>query len=127
MPKEDIQKRINGEGAHVLCDPRHRRVAVRTARLALAATVQGRRAASDGNCGVGSVVLVAMLEGSCVVLAVGPAGGEVWTIEGVATASQLHPLQQKFLEQAALQCGIFTPGFIMAAKERLAKNPKPTE
>ena len=74
-----------------------------------------------------SVLLDGILVDSCLVLAVETAGREVSTIEGLATPSQLHPLQQKFLEHAALQCGICTPGFIIAAKALLAKNPKPTE
>jgi carbon-monoxide dehydrogenase small subunit len=73
------------------------------------------------------VLLDGVLVDSCLVLAVETAGKEVSTIEGVATPSHLHPLQQKFLEHAALQCGICTPGFIIAAKALLAKNPRPTE
>jgi carbon-monoxide dehydrogenase small subunit len=73
------------------------------------------------------VLLDGVLVNSCVVLAVETEGKSVSTIEGLASAGKLHPLQQKFLEHAALQCGICTPGFIMAAKALLDKNPRPSE
>jgi aerobic carbon-monoxide dehydrogenase small subunit len=82
---------------------------------------------NNGNCGACSVILDGVLVDSCLVLAVEVAGREVTTIEGIATPHGLHPLQQKFLEDAALQCGICTPGFIVAAKALLDKNPHPTE
>ena len=82
---------------------------------------------SNGNCGACSVQIDGVLVDSCLVLAVETNGKSVTTIEGVADHGKLHPLQQKFLEHAALQCGICTPGFIIAAKALLEKNPKPTE
>jgi carbon-monoxide dehydrogenase small subunit len=82
---------------------------------------------NNGNCGACSVILDGVLVNSCCVLGVEVAGREVTTIEGIASPDGLHPLQQKFLEHAALQCGICTPGFIVAAKALLDKNPHPTE
>jgi carbon-monoxide dehydrogenase small subunit len=82
---------------------------------------------NNGNCGACNVVLDGRLVNSCLVLAVEVQGKSITTIEGVASPQGLHPLQQCFLEGAALQCGICTPGFIVAAKALLEKNPKPTE
>jgi carbon-monoxide dehydrogenase small subunit len=82
---------------------------------------------NNGNCGACSVILDGVLVNSCCVLGVEAAGREVITIEGIADREGLHPLQQKFLEHAALQCGICTPGFIVAAKALLDKNPHPSE
>jgi carbon-monoxide dehydrogenase small subunit len=92
--------------------------------LGLSGTTEG---CSNGNCGACNVMLDGVLVNSCLVLAVETSGKDVQTIEGLATPATLHPLQQKFLEHAALQCGICTPGFIMAAKGLLEKNPRPTE
>jgi carbon-monoxide dehydrogenase small subunit len=92
--------------------------------LGLTGTKEG---CSNGNCGACSVILDGVLVDSCLVLAVETQGKTVNTIEGVAGPASLHPLQQKFLEHAALQCGICTPGIIVAAKALLEKNPRPTE
>ena len=124
MPKIHVQTRINGEDIDFLCESRQSLLEVLRDELGLTGTKEG---CSNGNCGACSVLLDGVLVDSCLVLAVETAGREVSTIEGLATPSKLHPLQQKFLEHAALQCGICTPGFIMAAKALLAKNPKPTE
>jgi len=124
MPKVHIQTRINGEDIDFLCESRQSLLEVLRDELGLTGTKEG---CSNGNCGACSVLLDGVLVDSCLVLAVETAGREVSTIEGLATPSQLHPLQQKFLEHAALQCGICTPGFIMAAKALLTTNPKPTE
>ena len=80
-----------------------------------------------GDCGACSVTLDGRLVCSCLVLAAEAMGREVGTIEGVARGETLHPIQQKFLEHAALQCGVCTPGFIVAARELLEKNPDPSE
>ena len=80
-----------------------------------------------GDCGACSVILDGRLVCSCLVLGAEAEGRQVETVEGMAHGDQLHPLQQKFLEHAALQCGICTPGFLIAAKDLLAKNPSPTE
>jgi len=82
---------------------------------------------NDGNCGACSTILDGVLVDSCLVLAVEVQGKEVTTVEGLATPAGLHPLQQKFLEHASLQCGICTPGFLVAAKSLLDHNPNPTE
>ena len=82
---------------------------------------------NNGNCGACNVIFDGRLVNACLVLAVEVEGREVVTIEGVANADGLHPLQQKFLEHAALQCGICTPGFIVAARALLERNAKPTE
>ena len=122
--KVHIQTRINGEDIDFLCETRQSLLEVLREDLGLTGTKEG---CSNGNCGACSVLLDGVLVDSCLVLAVETAGKEVTTIEGLASPSALHPLQQKFLEHAALQCGICTPGFIMAAKALLAKNSKPTE
>jgi carbon-monoxide dehydrogenase small subunit len=124
MAKVHVQTRINGEETDFLCEPRESLLEVLREGLGLTGTKEG---CSNGNCGACSVLLDGVLVDSCLVLAVETAGKDVSTIEGVATAGKLHPLQQKFLEHAALQCGICTPGFIIAAKALLAKNPRPTE
>jgi carbon-monoxide dehydrogenase small subunit len=124
MAKVHVQTRINGEEAEFLCEPRESLLEVLREDRGLTGTKEG---CSNGNCGACSVLLDGVLVDSCLVLAVETNGKEVTTIEGVATSGKLHPLQQKFLEHAALQCGICTPGFIMAAKALLAKNSRPTE
>ena len=80
-----------------------------------------------GDCGACSVTVDGRLVCSCLMLGAEAEGREVTTIEGMATGDQLHPLQQKFIEMAALQCGICTPGILVAAKSLLEKNPDPTE
>jgi carbon-monoxide dehydrogenase small subunit len=125
MPQKVIvQTTINGEEKTLLCEPRQSLLEVLREDLGLTGTKEG---CSNGNCGACSVQLDGVLVDSCLVLAVETEGKQVNTIEGLATPSQLHPLQQKFLEHAALQCGICTPGFIIAAKSLLEKNPHPTE
>jgi carbon-monoxide dehydrogenase small subunit len=115
---------INGEETTFLCEPRQSLLEVLREDLGLTGTKEG---CSNGNCGACSVQLDGVLVDSCVVLAVETEGKEVTTIEGVAGPGGLHPLQQKFLEHAALQCGICTPGLIIASKALLEKNPHPTE
>jgi aerobic carbon-monoxide dehydrogenase small subunit len=125
MPtKVHVQTCINGEEIDFLCEPRQSLLEVLRDVLGLTGSKEG---CNNGNCGACSVILDGVLVDSCLVLAVEVAGREVTTIEGIATPNGLHPLQQKFLEDAALQCGICTPGFIVAAKALLDKNPHPTE
>lgn len=124
MAKIHVQTRINGEEIEFLSEPRQSLLEILRDELGMTGTKEG---CSNGNCGACSVLLDGVLVDSCLVLAVEIAGKEVSTIEGLATPAGLHPLQQKFLEHAALQCGICTPGFIIAAQALLAKNPKPTE
>jgi len=119
-----VQTRINGEEHDFLCEPRQSLLEVLREDFGLTGTKEG---CSNGNCGACSVLLDGILVDACLVLAVEVDGKAVTTIEGVASPGKLHPLQQKFLEHAALQCGICTPGFIMAAKALLEKNPRPTE
>jgi len=93
-------------------------------RLGLTGAKEG---CGTGDCGACSVIVDDRLVCSCLVLGAEAEGKRVETIEGMAEGDRLHPLQQKFLEHAALQCGICTPGFLIAAKDLLAKNPDPTE
>jgi carbon-monoxide dehydrogenase small subunit len=115
---------INGEETTFLCEPRQSLLEVLREELGLTGTKEG---CSNGNCGACSVQLDGVLVDSCLVLAAEVEGKKVSTIEGVAGPAGLHPLQQKFLEHAALQCGICTPGLIVASKALLEKNPHPTE
>jgi aerobic carbon-monoxide dehydrogenase small subunit len=125
MPtKVYVQTRLNGEEVEFLCEPRQSLLEVLRDVLGLTGSKEG---CNNGNCGACSVILDGVLVNSCCVLGVETAGREVTTIEGIASADGLHPLQQKFLEHAALQCGICTPGFVVAAKALLDKNPHPTE
>jgi carbon-monoxide dehydrogenase small subunit len=119
-----VQTNLNGEDIVFLCEPRQSLLEVLRDDLGYTGTKEG---CSNGNCGACSVQLDGVLVDSCLVLAVETEGKKVMTIEGVAGPEGLHPLQQKFLEHAALQCGICTPGFIVAAKALLEKNPTPTE
>jgi carbon-monoxide dehydrogenase small subunit len=125
MPtKVHVQTQLNDEEVEFLCEPRQSLLEVLRDVLGLTGSKEG---CNNGNCGACSVLLDGVLVNSCCVLGVEVAGREVTTIEGIATPAALHPLQQKFLEHAALQCGICTPGFIVAAKALLDKNPHPTE
>ncbi len=124
MSKVHVQTKINGEDVEFLCHPRQTLLEVLRDDLEMTGTKEG---CSNGNCGACSVLLDGRLVDSCLVLAVEVDGREVGTIEGIASPEGLHPLQQKFLEHAALQCGICTPGIIVAAKALLDKNPRPTE
>ncbi|MFT5368413.1 MAG: carbon-monoxide dehydrogenase small subunit [Candidatus Latescibacterota bacterium] len=122
--KVHITTTVNGEETEFLCEPRQTLLEVLRDDLDLTGTKEG---CSNGNCGACSVLLNGQVVDSCLVMAVEMEGQEVTTIEGVASADGLHPLQQKFLEHAALQCGICTPGFIMAAKALLEDEPNPSE
>ncbi len=115
---------VNGRREQFLCAPRQTLLEVLRDVLDLTGTKEG---CSNGNCGACTVLLDGLPVNSCLVLAVEAEGTEVETIEGVAPAEGLAPIQSAFLEQAALQCGICTPGFIMSAKALLAANPNPTE
>src|SRR4029077_20528663 len=107
-----------------LCEPRQSLLEVLRDELRLTGTKEG---CNNGNCGACNVLLDGRLVNSCLVLAPEVESKSVTTIEGIATPQGLHPLQQKFLENAALQCGICTPGFIVAAKALLEQNPKLSE
>jgi carbon-monoxide dehydrogenase small subunit len=119
-----VTAKINGQTMSFLCEPRQSVLEVLRETLNLTGAKEG---CNNGNCGACNIILNGVLVNSCLVLAVELEGAEVTTIEGIALADGLHPLQQKFLEHAALQCGICTPGFIVSAKALLDKNPDPTE
>src|SRR5688500_15121092 len=116
MARTHVSTRLNGADTDFLCEPRQSLLEVLRDELGLTGAKEG---CNNGNCGACSVMLNGRLVNSCCVLAVETEGGDVLTIEGVAKGDQLHPLQQCFLEEAALQCGICTPGFIVAAKALL--------
>ncbi len=122
--KAAVSTRVNGEPVDFLCEPRQSLLECLRDVLNLTGTKEG---CNDGNCGACSVLLDGRLVNSCLVLGVEVEGHEITTIEGIAGPEGLHPLQQAFLEQAALQCGICTPGFIVAAKALLDQEPNPTE
>ncbi|MBY0528308.1 MAG: (2Fe-2S)-binding protein [Gemmataceae bacterium] len=122
--KAHVTATLNGKPTEFLCEPRQSLLEVLRDELRLTGSKEG---CNNGNCGACNVMLDGRLVNSCLVLGVEVQGRKVTTIEGLATAQGLHPLQQKFLENAALQCGICTPGFLMAAKALLEKNPNPTE
>jgi carbon-monoxide dehydrogenase small subunit len=125
MPnKTVVQATINGEEVEFLCEPRQSLLEVLRDVLRLPGTKEG---CNNGNCGACNVILDGVLVNSCLVLGVEVQSKTVTTIEGIATPHGLHPLQQKFLEHAALQCGICTPGFIISAKALLDHNPHPSE
>ncbi len=125
MPRKvHVQTTINGEEVEFLCEPRQSVLEILRDELGLTGAKEG---CNNGNCGACNVILDGRLVNSCLVLSVEIDGREVETIEGLADPGKLHPLQQKFLEHAALQCGICTPGFIMASKALLDENPNPTE
>ena len=115
---------VNGEKKEILCQPYQTLLEVLRDELKLTGTKEG---CSNGNCGACSVILNGALVNSCIVLAAEANGGTVETIEGLATPEGLHPIQQAFLENAALQCGICTPGYILSAKALLDKKPQATE
>ena len=108
-----VQTTINGEEINFLCEPRQSLLEVLRDILGMTGTKEG---CNDGNCGACTVIFDGRIINSCLVLGVEVQGREVTTIEGLATAEGLHPIQTAFLENAALQCGICTPGFIMASK-----------
>ncbi|TPK83061.1 (2Fe-2S)-binding protein [Mesorhizobium sp. B2-4-12] len=119
-----VSTTINGDTIEYLCQPDETLLDVLRDRLGLTGAKEG---CGTGDCGACSVILDDRLVCSCLVLGAEAGGRRIETVEGMAHGDQLHPLQQKFLEHAALQCGICTPGFLIAAKDLLAKNPDPTE
>ncbi|MCB0072934.1 MAG: (2Fe-2S)-binding protein [Caldilineaceae bacterium] len=119
-----VNTTINGDPVEFLCEPRQSLLEVLRETIQLTGTKEG---CNNGNCGACNVIMNGTLVNSCLVLGVEADGAEITTVEGLAGADHLHPLQQKFLEHAALQCGICTPGFLMSAKMLLDRNPDPTE
>jgi aerobic carbon-monoxide dehydrogenase small subunit len=119
-----IETVINGEPAEFLCEPHESLLTSLRDAVGLTGSKEG---CATGDCGACSVLLDGRLVPSCLVLAAEVQGKRVTTIEGIANGETLHPLQQQFLEHAALQCGVCTPGFIVAAKALLDANPNPSE
>ncbi|WP_425406658.1 (2Fe-2S)-binding protein [Hwanghaeella sp.] len=124
MSQIHVTTKINGDTTEYLCDPEETLLDVLRDRLGLTGAKEG---CGTGDCGACSVTVDGRLVCSCLMLGAEAQGSEIDTIEGMADGETLHPLQQKFLEHAALQCGICTPGILVAAKALLAKNPSPTE
>ena len=119
-----VSTHINGDNTEFLCHPDETLLEVLRDRVGLMGVKEG---CGTGDCGACSIILDDRLVCSCLVLGAEAEGRRIETVEGMAEGDKLHPLQQKFLEHAALQCGICTPGFLIAAKDLLKKNPDPTE
>ena len=124
MAKTHVTLNLNGESTELLCEPRQTLLEVLRDELDLTGTKEG---CATGDCGACSVLLDGRVVCACLVLAVETEGRSVTTVEGLADGEKLHPLQKAFLEHAALQCGICTPGFLVAAKALLERNPDPSE
>jgi carbon-monoxide dehydrogenase small subunit len=124
MAKIHVSTTINGEPTEFLCEPYETMLDVLRNELDLTGSKEG---CGSGDCGACSITLDGRLVCSCLMLAAEAEGHAVGTIEGMAAGGVLHPLQQRFLEEAALQCGICTPGMLVAAKALLDENPDPTE
>ncbi|MDP7150498.1 MAG: (2Fe-2S)-binding protein [Paracoccaceae bacterium] len=122
--KIHVSTKVNGDAVEFLCDPRETLLDVLRDRLNLTGAKEG---CGTGDCGACSVTVDGRLICSCLMLGAEAEGKEIGTIEGVAEGGELHPLQRKFIEHAALQCGVCTPGILVAAKNLLEKNPDPTE
>jgi carbon-monoxide dehydrogenase small subunit len=124
MAKHHVSAVINGEETEFLCETQQTLLDALRDEIGLTGSKEG---CASGDCGACSVILDGRLVCSCLVLACEADGTEITTIEGIAQGDQLHPVQQKFLEHAALQCGFCTPGLIVASKALLDENPNPTE
>ena len=124
MAKTHLTLNLNGESTELLCEPRQTLLEVLRDELDLTGTKEG---CATGDCGACSVLLDGRVVCACLVLAVETEGRTLTTVEGLADGEKLHPLQKAFLEHAALQCGICTPGFLVAAKALLERNPDPSE
>lgn len=119
-----VHTEINGEAQDFLCDPRESLLDVLRNTIGLTGAKEGCR---NGNCGACNVIMDGILVNSCLVLAVEAEGSSITTVEGINTPVGLHLIQQKYMDHAALQCGICTPGLIVATKALLDHNPSPTE
>jgi len=124
MPKLHIETTINGEAAEFLCEPHTTLLDALRNNVGLTGVKEG---CATGDCGACSVMFDGRLTCACLVLAAEAEGRAVETVEGVAKPGRLHPVQQKLLEHAGLQCGVCTPGIVVAAKALLEKNPDPSE
>ena len=124
MAKLHVSTTINGEPMEFLCEPQDTMLDALRGQLGLTGSKEG---CASGDCGACSVMLDGRLVCSCLMLAAEAEGREIGTIEGMADGERLHPLQQKFLEHAALQCGICTSGMLVASDALLKRNPDPSE
>ena len=124
MAKHHVSATVNGDAVEYLCESEQTLLDCLRDELDLTGAKEG---CSSGDCGACSVLVDGRLVCSCLVLGVEANGKSIDTIEGMSNGEKLHPLQQKFLEHAALQCGICTPGFLVASKALLEKHPNPTE
>lgn len=124
MSKIHVNTTVNGDEVDFLCDPRETLLDCLRDELQLTGSKEG---CGTGDCGACSVVLDGRLVCACLVLGVEAEGKTVDTVEGIAKGQDLHPLQEKFIKYAALQCGICTPGILVATKNLLERNPNPTE
>ncbi len=119
-----VQTTLNGEVTNFLCEPRQSLLECLRDVLGMTGTKEG---CNDGNCGACTVIMDGRIVNSCLILGVEAEGKDITTIEGMASPEGLHPLQQSFLENAALQCGICTPGFLLASKGLLDQEPDADE
>ena len=124
MSKVHVNTTVNGDEVDYLCDPRETLLDCLRDTLQLTGSKEG---CGTGDCGACSVILNGRLVCACLVLGVEAEGKTVDTVEGIARGQDLHPLQEKFIKYAALQCGICTPGILVATKNLLERNPNPTE
>lgn len=124
MSKIHVNAVVNGDEVEFLCEAGETLLDVLRDRLNLTGAKEG---CGTGDCGACSVILDGRLVASCLVLGAEIEGRDIETVEGIGTAEALHPIQRHLLEKAALQCGICTPGIIVAAKALLAENPDPSE
>ena len=124
MSKIHVSTTVNGEPVEYLCDASQTVLDVLRDQLQLTGSKEG---CGSGDCGACSILVDDRLVCSCLMLGAEAGGKSIQTIEGMADGDTLHPLQKKFIEHAALQCGICTPGFLVAAKSLLEKNPDPSE
>jgi aerobic carbon-monoxide dehydrogenase small subunit len=124
MAKQHVTTTVNGDAVELLCDPTQTLLDVLRDELDMKGTKEG---CGTGDCGACSVMLDGVLVCSCLVFGVEANGKSVETIEGMAQGEDLHPLQRKFIDHIALQCGICTPGLLIASKALLEENPDPTE
>jgi carbon-monoxide dehydrogenase small subunit len=124
MAKQYVNTTINGDTHELLCDPTQTLLDVLRDQLDMTGTKEG---CGTGDCGACSVTMDGVLVCSCLVMGVEANGKSIETIEGMADGDELHPLQRKFIDHVALQCGICTPGLLVASKALLEENPDPTE
>jgi carbon-monoxide dehydrogenase small subunit len=122
--KTYVRTGINNDSIDFLCEPRQSLLECLRDVLGLTGTKEG---CNDGNCGACTVIMDGRMVNSCLVLGVEAEGREITTVEGIAAPSDLHPIQKAYLENAALQCGFCTPGFIVASKALLDNEPNPSE